>query len=225
MLAPDSGPQPDSHAVDAGPACVEESILLARMGVGNEARRCGVDGLQRAGGGEVVGTLVEPHNQASSRSVEDDASAIAVLGELERCWFEVDARATQHYDKLGDEVGGDSTRRWENCSGKQGRPDVVLPARRRRVAAPRDHEVQEYEDQAQGNDRETDIHHVPPGCGGLALNITVIRCGSAPRSPRLSARALLRRFRPEHPPPSSWRRDVHPPRYSGPTILAIHFQK
>ena len=28
MLAPDSGPQPDSHAVDAGQACVEDSILL-----------------------------------------------------------------------------------------------------------------------------------------------------------------------------------------------------
>ena len=110
-LAPDSGPQPDSHAVDAGQACVEESILLARVGVGNEARGCGGDGLQRAGGGEVVGALLEPHHQAGSRLVEDDAGAIAVLGELEGCWFQVEARAAQHYDKLGDEVGVDSTRR------------------------------------------------------------------------------------------------------------------
>jgi hypothetical protein len=87
MLAPDSGSQPDSHAVDAGQACVEDSILLARMGVGNEARRCGGDGLQRAGGGEVVGTILEPHNQAISRALEDDASTIAVVGELEGCWF------------------------------------------------------------------------------------------------------------------------------------------
>ena len=130
MLAPDSGPQPDSHAVDAGQACVEESILLARMGVGNEARGCGVDGLQRARGGEVVGTILEPHNQASSRSVEDDASTIAVVGELEGWWFQVDARATQHYDELGDEVGGDSTRRREIPSGGQGRHDAVLAARR-----------------------------------------------------------------------------------------------
>jgi hypothetical protein len=110
MLAPDSGPQPDSHAVGAGPACVEESILFARMGVGNEARGCGVDGLQRACGGEVVGTILEPHHQATSRSVEDDASTIAVVGELEGCWFQVDARAAQHSDKLGDELGVDSTR-------------------------------------------------------------------------------------------------------------------
>jgi hypothetical protein len=101
MLAPDSGPQPDSHAVDAGQACVEESILLARMGVGGEARGCGVDGLERACGGEIVGAILEPHHQAGSRLVEDDASAIAVVGELEGCWFQVDARATQHYDELG----------------------------------------------------------------------------------------------------------------------------
>jgi hypothetical protein len=126
MLAPDSGPQPDSHAVDAGQACVEESILLARVGVGNEARGCGVNGLQRARCGEVVGTILEPHNQASSRSVEDDATTIAVVGELEGCWFQVDAGATQHYEKLGDEVEVDSTRRSESRSGGQGRPAVVL---------------------------------------------------------------------------------------------------
>jgi len=130
MLAPDSGPQPGSDAVDAGQACVEDSILLARMSVGNEARRCGVDGLQRSCGGEVVGTILEPHNQVSARSVEDDASTIAVVGELEGWWFQVDARATQHYDELGDEVGGDSTRRREIPSGGQGRHDAVLAARR-----------------------------------------------------------------------------------------------
>jgi hypothetical protein len=134
--------------------------------------------------------MLEPHNQAGSRSVEDDASTIAVLGELEGCWFEVDARTTQHSDKLGDEAGVDSTRRRENRSGEHGRPTAVLPARRRRVAAARDHEVQEHEDQRQPNNRETDIHHVPPGCGGLVLNITSIRCGSARRPPQLSARAL-----------------------------------
>ncbi len=85
MLAPDSGPQPDSHAVDAGQACVEDSILFARMRVGNEAPGCEVDGLERARGGEVVGTILEPNNQSGSRSVEDDASTIAVLGELEGC--------------------------------------------------------------------------------------------------------------------------------------------
>jgi hypothetical protein len=110
MLAPDSCPQPDSHAVDAGQACVEDSMLLARMGVGNEARGCGGDGLQRARGGEVVGTLLEPHNQVTLRSVEDDASTIAVVGELDGCWFQVDARAAQHSDKLGDELGVDPTR-------------------------------------------------------------------------------------------------------------------
>jgi hypothetical protein len=119
MLAPDSGPQPDSHAVDAGQACVEDSILLARMRVGNEARGCGVDGLQRSRGGEVVGTILEPHHQASSRPVEDDASIIAVAGELEGRWFQADARATQHCDKLGDEVGVDSTRRRESRSRGQ----------------------------------------------------------------------------------------------------------
>jgi hypothetical protein len=153
------------------------------MGAGNEARGCGVDGLQRARGGEVVGTILEPHNQASSRSVEDDASAIAVLGELEGCWFQVDARATQHCDKLGDEVGVDSTRRRESRSGKHRRPDAVLPARRRRVAAALDHEVQEHEDQGQPNNRETDIHHVPPCCGRLVPNITLLPCGSARRPP------------------------------------------
>jgi hypothetical protein len=186
MLALDSGAQPDSHAVDAGQACVEDSILLARMRVGDEARGCGGDGLQRARGGEVVGTMLEPHHQASSRSVEDDASTIAVVGELEGCWFQVDAWATQHCDKLGDEVGVDSTRRRESRFGGQGY--AVLPARRRRVAAALDHEVQDHEDQGHGNDRETDIHHVPPRCGGLVLNITLIRCGSARRPPKLSAR-------------------------------------
>ena len=119
MLAPDSGPQPDSHAVDAGQACVEKSILFARMGVGNEARGCGVDGLQRSRGGEVVGTIQEPHNQGSSGPVEDDSSTIAAVGELERCSFQVDARATQHCDKLGDEVGVGCTRRRKSRSGGQ----------------------------------------------------------------------------------------------------------
>jgi hypothetical protein len=167
MLAPGSGPQPDSNAIDAGPACVLDSILLARMGVGDETRGCRGDGLQRARGGEVVGTIAEPLNETSSRSVEDDASAIAVLGELERCWFQVDARAAQHCDKLGDEVGVDSTGPWASRSGRQGGPDAVLVARRRGVAAALDHEVQDHEDQGQPNDRETDIHHVPPRCGAL----------------------------------------------------------
>jgi hypothetical protein len=123
MLAPDSGPQPESHAVDAGQACVEESILLARMGVGSEARRCGVDGLQRSRGCEVVGTILKPRNQASSRSIEDDASTIAVLGELQGCWFQIDARAAQHCDKLGDEAGVDSRRPWQSRFGGHGRPD------------------------------------------------------------------------------------------------------
>ena len=121
MLAPDSGPQPDSHAVDAGPACVEESILLAGMGVGNESRACEVDGLQCSRGGEVVGTLLEPHNQASSRSVEDDAGTIAVVGELEGCLFQVDVRASQQSDNLGDEVGVDFNRRRVSRSGRQER--------------------------------------------------------------------------------------------------------
>jgi hypothetical protein len=190
--------------------------------VGNEARRCRVDGLQRSRGGEVVGTILEPHNQSGSRSVEDDASTIAVLGELEGCWFQVDARTTQRSDKLGDEVGVDFTRRRESRSGEHGRPAAVLPARRRRVAAAIDHEVQKHEDQGQPNGRETDIHHVPPGCGGLVLNITL--SGSARRPPKLSARALaLVASHPKHPPPSSWRRDVHPARYSGRMILAIYF--
>ena len=34
-----------------------------------------------------------------------------MLGVLEGCWFKVDARTTQHSDKLGDEVGVDSTGR------------------------------------------------------------------------------------------------------------------
>jgi hypothetical protein len=192
--------------------------------VGNEARGYRVERLQRSRGGEVVGTILEPHNQAGSRSVEDDASTIAVLGELEGCWFQVDARTTQHSDKLGDEVGVDSTRRRESRSGEHGRPAAVLPARRRRVAAAIDHEVQKHEHQGQPNNRETDIHHVPPGCDGLVLNITLIRCGSARRPPKLSARALaLVAADPKHPPPSSWRRDVHLPRYSGRTILAIYF--
>jgi len=131
--------------------------------VGKEARGYRVERLQRARGGEVVGTILEPHNQSGSRSVEDDASTIAVLGELEGCWFQVDARTTQHSDKLGDEVGVDSTRRRESRSGEHGRPAAVLPARRRRVAAAIDHEVQKYEHQGQPNNRETDIHHVPPG--------------------------------------------------------------
>jgi hypothetical protein len=192
--------------------------------VGNEARGCRGDGLQRARGGEVVGTIPEPLNQAGSRSVEDDASAIAVVGELEGCWFEVDARAAQHCDKLGDEVGVDSTRRRESRSGEHGRPAAVLPARRRRVAAAIDHEVQKHEDQGQPNDRETDIHHVPPGCGGLVLNITLIRGGSARRPPSCPPALTLVASDPRHPPPSSWRRDVHQSRYSGPTILAIHFE-
>jgi hypothetical protein len=167
MLAPDSGSQPDSHAVDAGQACVEDSILLARKGAGNEARRCRVERLQRSRGGEVVGTILEPHNQASSLSVEDDASTIGVLGELEGCWFQVDARTTQHSDKLGDEVGVDFMRRRESRSGEHGKAAAVLPARRRRVAAAVDHEVQKHEGQGQPNNRETDIHHVPSRFGGL----------------------------------------------------------
>jgi hypothetical protein len=194
------------------------------MGVGNEAGACGVDGLQRARGGEVVGTILEPHNQASARSFEDDASTIAVVGKLEGCWFEIDARAAQHCDKLGDEAGVDSTRRCESRSGGHGRPGVVLPARRRRVAAALDQEVQEHEDQGQPDDRETDVHHVPPCCGGPVLNVTLLRCGSAGRPPELSARAFaLVASDPKHPSPSSWRRDIHPPRYSGRTILAIRF--
>jgi len=179
--------------------------------VGNEARGCRVDGLQRSRGGEIVGTILEPHNQAGSRSVEDDASTIAVLGELEGCWFEVDAQATQHSDKLGDEAGVDSTRRRESRSGEHRRPAAVLPVRRRRVAAARDHEVQEHEDQRQPNDRETDVHHVPPCCGGLVLNITLLRCASAGRPPKLSAPAFaLVASDAKHASPSSWRRDIHP---------------
>jgi hypothetical protein len=223
MLAPDSGPQPDSHAVDTGQACVEDPILLARKGVGNETRGCRVDGLQRARGGEVVGTILEPHHQANSRLVEDDASAIAVVGELKGCWFQVDARTTQHSDKLGDEVGGDSTRRRESRSGEHGRPAAVLPARRRRVAAARDHEVQDHEDQRQPNNRETDIHHVPPGCGGLVLNITLIVVAAPDDHPSCPPALALVASDPKHPPPSSWRRDAHPPHYSGRRILAIHF--
>jgi hypothetical protein len=221
MLVPDSGAQPDSHAVDAGQACVEDSILLARMRVGNEARGCGVDGLQRARGGEVVGTILEPHHQASSRSFEDDASTIAVVGELEGCWFQVDAWATQHCDKLGDEVGVDSTRRRESRFGGQG--DAVLPARRRRVAAAVDHEVQEHEDQGQPNNRETDIHHVPPRSGGLVLNITLIVVAAPddhPSCPPVRSHSVSD---PKHPSPSSGRRDVHLPRYSGHRILATRF--
>ena len=190
MLAPGSGPQPASHAVDAGPACVEDSILLARMGVGNEARGCEVDGLERARGGEVVGTILEPNNQSGSRLVEDDASTIAVVGELEGCWFQVDARATQHCDKLGDEIAVDFTRPRQSRSGGHGRPDAVLPARRRRVAAALDQDVQEHEEQGQPDDRETDIHHVPPWCGGLVPNITLLRGRGARRPPELSARAF-----------------------------------
>jgi hypothetical protein len=83
MLAPDSGPQPDSHAVDAGQACMYESILLARIRVGNEARGCGADGLQRSGRGEVVGAILEPYKETGSRAIKDDSRATAVVGELE----------------------------------------------------------------------------------------------------------------------------------------------
>jgi hypothetical protein len=89
---------------------VYQSILLAPIGARNEAGGCGVDGLERPGRGEVVGTIVESHNQARSRSAEDGLSTIAVLSELEGRRFQVDARATQHCDKLSDEVGGDSMR-------------------------------------------------------------------------------------------------------------------
>jgi hypothetical protein len=41
---------------------------------------------------------VEPYEQTSSRVVENDSRTIAVLGELEGCWFQVDARAAQHCD-------------------------------------------------------------------------------------------------------------------------------
>jgi hypothetical protein len=100
----------------------------------------------------------------------------------------------------------------------------LLAARRRRVAAALDHEVQDHEDQGQPNSRETDIHHVPPCCGGLLRNITLIRCGSARRPPTLSARAFaLVASDPKHPSPSSWRPDVHLRRYSRRRILAIHF--
>jgi hypothetical protein len=215
-------PQPDSHAVEAGTACGEESILLARMGVGDEAPRCGVDGLQRSCGSEVVGTILEPHNQASSRSVEDDASTIAVVGEMD-CWFQVDARATQHCDELGVEVWVDSTRRRESRSGGQGIPAAVLPACGRGVAAALDQEVQDNEDQGQGNDRETDIHHVPPCCGGL-LNITCFVVAAPDDHPGCPpVRFALVASDPKHRSPSSWRLDVHPPRYSGHTILAIRF--
>jgi hypothetical protein len=62
------------------------------------------------------------------------------------------------------------------------------------------------------------------GVAGLVPNITSLRGGSARRPPELSARAFaLVASDPEHPSSSSWRRDVHPPRYSGRTILAIHF--
>jgi hypothetical protein len=192
--------------------------------VGNETRRCRGDGLQRSRGGEVVGTILEPRNQASSRSAEDDASATTVLGELEGCWFQLDARATQHSDDLADDVGVDSTRRRESLCGGQGRPDAVLIARRRRVAAAFDHEVQDHENQSQPNDRETDIHHVPPRCGGLVLNITLLRCGSARRPPKLCVRALaLVASDPKHPSPSTWRRNVHSRRYFGRSLLAIYF--
>lgn len=66
----------------------------------------------------------------------------------------------------------------------------LLAARRRRVAAALDQEVQDHEDQGQPNNRETDVHHVPPCCGELPRNITLIRCGSARRPPTLSARAF-----------------------------------
>jgi hypothetical protein len=108
---------------------VYRSILLPPVGASNEAGGCGADGLERPGRCEVIGTLVEPHNQASSRSAEDGLSAIAVLGQLEGGRFQVEARATQHRDKLSDEVRGDSTRPWNRRSGEQGRP-AVLPARR-----------------------------------------------------------------------------------------------
>ena len=125
----DSGPQPDSQAFDAGEPRVYQSILLAPIGASDEAGGCGADGLERPGRREVVGTIVEPHNQARSRSAEDGLSTIAVLGELEGRRFQVYARATQHCDKFSDEVGGDSTRPQESHSGEQGRP-AVLPARR-----------------------------------------------------------------------------------------------
>jgi hypothetical protein len=98
MQAPDSCPQPDSHAFDARQACIHQSIGLARIDVGNEARGRGVDGLQRLSGCEVVGAIVEPFEQSRSRLVDDDSRTIAVLGELEGRWFQVDPRAAQHCD-------------------------------------------------------------------------------------------------------------------------------
>ena len=47
---------------------------------------------------------MEPYEQIGSRLVKDDARAIAVLGELEDCWFQVDTPAAQHRDELHDEV-------------------------------------------------------------------------------------------------------------------------
>jgi hypothetical protein len=100
----------------------------------------------------------------------------------------------------------------------------LLAARRRRAAAALEHEVQDHEDQGQPNNRETDIHHVPPSCGGLLRNITLIRYGSARRPPTLSARAsALVPSDPKHPSPSSWHPDVHSRRYSGRILLATHF--
>jgi hypothetical protein len=41
---------------------------------------------------------VEPFEQSRSRLVDDDSRTIAVLGELEGRWFQVDPRAAQHCD-------------------------------------------------------------------------------------------------------------------------------
>jgi hypothetical protein len=74
---------------------LHQSIALARIDVGNESRGRGVDRMQRLSGCEVVGAIVEPYEQTSARLVEDGSRTIAVFGELEGCWFQVDARPVQ----------------------------------------------------------------------------------------------------------------------------------